>query len=85
MAALALGMRKAGWSWGAPLCDRLGVPFDRVRLLQGDSDQLIAGGGTGGSKSMMASGAAIVEASEICIEQGRQAAKQAAADVLRVY
>ncbi len=25
MAALALGMRKAGWSWGAPLCDRLGV------------------------------------------------------------
>ncbi len=56
------------------LCDRLGVPFDRVRLLQGDSDQLIAGGGTGGSKSMMASGAAIVEASELCIEQGRQAA-----------
>ncbi len=56
------------------LCDRLGVPFDKVRLLQGDSDQLIAGGGTGGSKSMMASGAAIVEASAICIEQGRQAA-----------
>jgi len=56
------------------LCDRLGVPFDKVRLVQGDSDQLIAGGGTGGSKSMMASGAAIVEASAICIEQGRQAA-----------
>ena len=67
------------------LCDRLGVPFDRVRLLQGDSDQLIAGGGTGGSKSMMASGAAIVEASAICIEQGRQAASHvleaAAADI----
>jgi len=58
------------------LCDRLGVPFDRVRLLQGDSDQLIAGGGTGGSKSMMASGAAIVEASAICVEQGRQAASE---------
>ena len=56
------------------LCDRLGVPFDKVRLVQGDSDQLIAGGGTGGSKSMMASGAAIVEASALCIEQGRQAA-----------
>ncbi len=56
------------------LCDRLGVPFDQVRLLQGDSEQLIAGGGTGGSKSMMASGAAIVEASAICIERGRQAA-----------
>ncbi len=67
------------------LCDRLGVPFDKVWLLQGDSDQLIAGGGTGGSKSMMASGAAVVEASAICIEQGRQAAsyvlEAAAADI----
>ncbi len=56
------------------LCDRLGVPFDKVKLLQGDSDQLIAGGGTGGSKSMMASGTAIVAASQLCIEKGRQAA-----------
>jgi len=53
---------------------RLGVPFDRIRLLQGDSDQLIAGGGTGGSKSLMASGAAIVEASDIVIEKGKVAA-----------
>ena len=59
------------------LCDRLGVPFEAVRLLQGDSDQLIAGGGTGGSKSMMASGAAIVEASVLCIEAGRKAASEA--------
>ena len=58
------------------LCDRLGVPFEKVRLLQGDSDQLIAGGGTGGSKSMMASGAAIVEASALCIEKGRQIAAE---------
>ena len=28
------------------LSDRLGLPFDRIRLLQGDSDQVIAGGGT---------------------------------------
>ncbi len=60
------------------LADRLGIPFDRIRLLQGDSDQLIAGGGTGGSKSMMASGSAIVEASALCIKQGRAVA----ADVL---
>ena len=33
------------------LTDKLGIPFERIRLLQGDSDQLIAGGGTGGSKS----------------------------------
>ena len=32
------------------LSDRLGVPFERIRLLQGDSDELLAGGGTGGSR-----------------------------------
>lgn len=52
----------------------LGVPFEAVRLVQGDSDQLIAGGGTGGSKSIMASGAAIMEASAKVITQGRQIA-----------
>ena len=56
------------------LATRLGIPFQRIRLLQGDSDQLIAGGGTGGSKSMMTSGAAIVEAGEKVVEAGRQIA-----------
>ena len=55
----------------------LGVPFDRIRLLQGDSDELIAGGGTGGSKSLMASGAAIIEASAQVIEKGRAVAAHA--------
>ncbi|MBV9826056.1 MAG: xanthine dehydrogenase family protein molybdopterin-binding subunit, partial [Alphaproteobacteria bacterium] len=54
----------------------LGIPFEKIRLLQGDSDELIAGGGTGGSKSMMASGAAILEAAEKVVEKGRQAAAQ---------
>ena len=58
------------------LHDRLGIPFDAIRLLQGDSDQLIAGGGTGGSKSIMASGAAIVEASAKVVEAGRRIAAQ---------
>ncbi|MCB4822068.1 xanthine dehydrogenase family protein molybdopterin-binding subunit [Roseicella aerolata] len=52
----------------------LGVPFESIRLIQGDSDLLIAGGGTGGSKSLMASGAAIVEAAQLVIEKGRTAA-----------
>jgi carbon-monoxide dehydrogenase large subunit len=52
----------------------LGVPFAQVRLLQGDSDELVAGGGTGGSKSIMASGAAVLEASAKVIEKGRLAA-----------
>jgi carbon-monoxide dehydrogenase large subunit len=56
------------------LSERLGIPFERIRLVQGDSDELIAGGGTGGSKSIMASGAAIVQASAKVVEQGREIA-----------
>ncbi|MBW8271139.1 xanthine dehydrogenase family protein molybdopterin-binding subunit [Caldovatus aquaticus] len=56
------------------LHQHLGVPFEKIRLVQGDSDELIAGGGTGGSKSLMASGAAIIEASAKVIEKGRLAA-----------
>jgi carbon-monoxide dehydrogenase large subunit len=56
------------------LSARLGIPFERIRLLQGDSDELIAGGGTGGSKSMMSSGTAIVAASEKVVENGKQIA-----------
>jgi carbon-monoxide dehydrogenase large subunit len=56
------------------LAERLGVPFESIKLLQGDSDQLIAGGGTGGSRSMYASGQAIAEASDQVIAKGRQIA-----------
>jgi carbon-monoxide dehydrogenase large subunit len=56
------------------LSDKLGIPFERIRLLQGDSDELLAGGGTGGSKSIMHSGTAIVEASAKVIDQGKQIA-----------
>jgi aerobic carbon-monoxide dehydrogenase large subunit len=56
------------------LGDRLGIPFDKIKLLQGDSDELIVGGGTGGSRSITASGTAIVEASAKVIEAGRQIA-----------
>jgi carbon-monoxide dehydrogenase large subunit len=56
------------------LSDRLGIPFEKIKLLQGDSDELLAGGGTGGSRSMMQSGGAIVEAGDLVIERGKQLA-----------
>jgi len=56
------------------LAERLGVPFARIRLVQGDSDALLAGGGTGGSRSVTASGQAIVEASDKVIDNGRRIA-----------
>jgi aerobic carbon-monoxide dehydrogenase large subunit len=63
------------WSpFAQVLTDKLGIPFHRIKMIQGDSDLLIAGGGTGGSKSIMASGAAIVEASDKVIDKGKQIA-----------
>jgi carbon-monoxide dehydrogenase large subunit len=56
------------------LAQKLGIPFDRIRLLQGDSDELLAGGGTGGSRSGQNSSAAAVEASDKVIEKGKQVA-----------
>ncbi len=53
------------------LSSRLGVPFERIRLLQGDSDELIAGGGTGGSRSAASSSMAMVAAIDKVIEQGK--------------
>ena len=52
----------------------LGVPLDRIKLKQGDSDALIAGGFSGGSKSLIASGTAVVEASALVIAKGKAAA-----------
>ena len=56
------------------LSQHLGIPFEQIRLLQGDSDELIMGGGTGGSKSITTAGGAIIEASELVIEKGRRIA-----------
>jgi carbon-monoxide dehydrogenase large subunit len=56
------------------VAEKLGIPFDRVELLQGDSDTLLHGGGTGGSRSVMASGGAIIQAGDKVIEKGRDVA-----------
>jgi carbon-monoxide dehydrogenase large subunit len=56
------------------LTEKLGIPFDRIRLVQGDSDQLATGGGTGGSRSAMLSGTAIAQASDKVIENGKHIA-----------
>jgi carbon-monoxide dehydrogenase large subunit len=59
------------------LAERLGVPFESIRLVQGDSDIVHSGNGTGGSRSITASGQAIVEASAVVVEKGKQAAAHA--------
>jgi carbon-monoxide dehydrogenase large subunit len=56
------------------LCAQLGVPFEKVKLEQGDSDLVRFGNGTGGSRSITATGTAIVESSAMVIAKGKQAA-----------
>jgi aerobic carbon-monoxide dehydrogenase large subunit len=75
---LATGTLDFGMGHATPfaqvLSDRLGIPFEKISLLQGDSDRLAAGGGSGGSKSIMHTGTAIVEASAKVIEKGKELA-----------
>jgi aerobic carbon-monoxide dehydrogenase large subunit len=56
------------------LSDQLGVPVEKIKLVQGDSDQIVVGGGSGGSKSLMHSGTAIVQAAAKVVEAGKQLA-----------
>ncbi|WP_207536695.1 xanthine dehydrogenase family protein molybdopterin-binding subunit [Sabulicella rubraurantiaca] len=55
---------------------RLGIPFDKVRLVQGDSDVVPTGGGTGGSRSSQMGGVAVARASERVLEKARRIASE---------
>jgi carbon-monoxide dehydrogenase large subunit len=61
-------------SFAQVLVDKLGIPFERIRLDQSDSDLLPGGGGTGGSRSMMVGGSAVALAADKVIEKGKLAA-----------
>src|SRR5437879_19212 len=58
--------------FGEVLSAQLGVPFESIKLEQGDSDLVHTGSGTGGSRSITATGMAIVEASRLIIEKGKR-------------
>ena len=57
--------------------DRLGVPIEQIRIIQGDTDAIPTGGGTGGSRSLTAQATAIDEAADIVIERGKKYAAEA--------
>jgi carbon-monoxide dehydrogenase large subunit len=56
------------------LSDLLGVPFDRIRTVEGDSDRMAFGGGSGGSRSVMFVSTALSESAAIVIDSGKQIA-----------
>ncbi len=53
------------------LSSKLGVPFEKIRLFQNDSDKLVFGAGTGGSRTAMMSGGAAVQAADLVIKKGK--------------
>ncbi|MBN8872558.1 MAG: xanthine dehydrogenase family protein molybdopterin-binding subunit [Rhodospirillales bacterium] len=56
------------------LADRLGIPNAAIRLCQGDTDLIPAGGGHGSSRATYMGGTAIHRASETIVEKGRTVA-----------
>jgi carbon-monoxide dehydrogenase large subunit len=56
------------------LVDRLGVDPDRIKFIQGDTDAVAFGMGTGGSRSTAMSGGAIVMVAEKVIAKGKKLA-----------
>ncbi len=54
--------------------DVTGIPFDKIEVRHGDTDEVARGGGTGGSRSLQVGGSAVHEASELVVNQARNAA-----------
>jgi carbon-monoxide dehydrogenase large subunit len=55
----------------------LGIPVEKIRIVQGDSDQIPTGGGTGGARSLYSEGTALLATATTVIEKGKQAAGEA--------
>lgn len=54
--------------------DWLGVPLDRIRMVQGDTDIVFTGRGSFGSRSMTVGGSALRQACDQIVERGRRLA-----------
>jgi carbon-monoxide dehydrogenase large subunit len=54
----------------------LGVPLEKIRVKQGDSETLPDGGGTGGARSLYSEGQAILVTTASVVEKGKQAAAE---------
>ena len=54
--------------------DQTGIPIDRIRLVDGDTDLVPTGGGTGGSRSLQVGGSAVHQATELLVEKAKRLA-----------
>jgi aerobic carbon-monoxide dehydrogenase large subunit len=61
--------------------DQTGIPIENIRLVDGDTDRVPQGGGTGGSRSLQLAGSAVQKATEVMVDKARNiAAKLLEAD-----
>jgi carbon-monoxide dehydrogenase large subunit len=69
-------------AWAQVVTEKLGLDWDSIVLLEGDSDALPAGGGTGGSRSLIMASRVLLLASDAMEEKARAlaAAKLEAAE-----
>jgi carbon-monoxide dehydrogenase large subunit len=58
------------------VADRLGVAIERVRVVQGDTDLIATGNGTGGSRGLPVGGVVCAQATDALIEKGRRFAAE---------
>ncbi|MEM7528790.1 MAG: xanthine dehydrogenase family protein molybdopterin-binding subunit [Pseudomonadota bacterium] len=58
------------------LHERAGIPFEKIRFVQGDSDRIETGGGTGGSRSVTMQGTAVNGAADDMIQKMKPLAEE---------
>jgi carbon-monoxide dehydrogenase large subunit len=58
-------------SFAQVVSETLGVPYDDVEIVEGDTDRVPEGGGTAGSRSLAMGGNALREGAEKLVEKGR--------------
>ncbi|GFZ96924.1 carbon monoxide dehydrogenase [Elstera cyanobacteriorum] len=61
-------------AYGQLAADALGLDIAEVTMVQGDTDRIRTGGGTGGSRSVPIGGVAVTRAAEALIEKGKRLA-----------
>jgi carbon-monoxide dehydrogenase large subunit len=74
-------------TYGQIVSTAMGIPIERVRLVQSDTDTVRSGMGTGGSRSTQIGGSAVRRAADIVVDQARELAAhllEAAPDDLEI-
>jgi len=58
------------------LSDKFGIDFDKINIIQGDTEQVKFGGGTGGSRSSQMGGIAVMRACQAVLEDAEEVAAE---------